>query len=108
MRAHARYCWLGLVDEQARIVAARATFGADTWRFRLSDTSRKQRFQLYFTVTFAKMDEDALVTVIPKPPPVLPELPQDLFYPFYLGATSAVRPHVALLVAVVSAAIVTA
>lgn len=79
-------------NPQRKIVAARMWYGTDSWRFRQSLSTTPQRFAFYTTVTFAEFPSEQTGAFVPPTPPILPQLPHDLFYPFVLSEASTTYP----------------
>ncbi|CEM14427.1 unnamed protein product [Vitrella brassicaformis CCMP3155] len=68
---------------QFRIVAAKATQRTGRLRYESAyDPSLKQSFVLSVIVTFARVPDKELKRSVPPRPPLLPSLPDDVFYPF--------------------------
>lgn len=73
-------------NPQARIVAAKESHVRGNLHFTQRDPEQAQAFQLYFTVSFVRMDDTGKQEAEYPPRPQLPLwLPYDLFYPFFLS-----------------------
>ena len=73
-------------NPQSKIIAARAQYATDTWTFK--SRSSTQKFTIQSTVSFVPKAATDTKEYVPPAPPVLPELPNDLFYPFTLSPAS--------------------
>ncbi len=100
------------LNPQSKIVAARASFGREDVQFvaETSDAGGTDTMDLVLatTVTFVNLGDEALEEYVPPAPPLLPEIPYDIFYPFLLSAApapAAVAPAVAFLAAAVAVAV---
>ena len=69
-------------NPQPFITAARVKYGHDQWQFSGVDNDVGKSFTFFTTVTFIEYVKEEAEPYIPQPPPVLPSLPHDLFYPF--------------------------
>lgn len=75
---------------QRKIVAARARYSTTEWA--LPRGAASAVLPLRATASFHLLGDSQLEGFVPPAPPLLPELPQDLFFPF---TTSAAPPRVA-------------
>lgn len=75
---------------QRKIVAARARYSTAAWALPQGATTAV--LPLRATASFHLLGDSELEGFVPPTPPLLPELPQDLFFPF---TTSAAPPRVA-------------
>jgi tectonic-1/3 len=77
-------------NPQAKVVAVRKRWGADTWVFSREDSRvlatggamEKQTFTFTTTVTWTQFPGQAPAQLVAAPPAVVPPLPSDLWYPF--------------------------
>ena len=77
------------MNPQPKIVAARVSFGREDVKF-IADsnptTSTKEMILVLTTsVSFVHLVNEALEEYVPPAPPLLPEIPYDIFYPFLLS-----------------------
>merc|ERR1711916_322398 len=85
------------------IVGARLSYVTEDWSMECandasciamsSGTARSQRFFLSMGVRYTLLGDLPLETVV-LPPPTLPKMADDVFYPFTLSLSSAPRAHV--------------
>eukprot|EP00003_Mantamonas_plastica_P014062 TRINITY_DN2441_c0_g2_i3.p1 TRINITY_DN2441_c0_g2~~TRINITY_DN2441_c0_g2_i3.p1 ORF type:complete len:372 (+),score=109.43 TRINITY_DN2441_c0_g2_i3:926-2041(+) len=85
-------------DPQNRIVGARVSYQTADLRYNciggscqysvMTSATDLQPFVLASTVRFVLLPDQALVEVVPPPPPGLPTLPDDIFYPFTIEVAS--------------------
>merc|ERR1712195_113839 len=78
------------LNPQPKIVAARVSFGREDFKFinnnNPTDTATKKTNVILTTsVTFVHLANEALEEYVPPAPPLLPEIPYDIFYPFLLS-----------------------
>jgi hypothetical protein len=97
------------LNPQPKIVAARVSFGREDIKFIAESnptTSQSKTMNLVLTtsVSFVHLVNEALEEYVPPAPPLLPEIPYDIFYPFLLSGAqrSVVNVWGALMVTLVS------
>jgi tectonic-1/3 len=78
------------LNPQPKIVAVRVTFGREDIKFianknPASNTAATMDVILSTSVTFVHLTNEALEEYVPPAPPLLPEIPYDIFYPFLLS-----------------------
>lgn len=78
------------LNPQPKIVAARVSFGREDIKFIANanptgQTSATMDVVLTTSVTFVHLANEALEEYVPPAPPLLPEIPYDIFYPFLLS-----------------------
>ena len=77
------------LNPQPKIVAARVSFGREDVRFisngNPTASGEKMNLVLSTSVTFVHLGDEALEEYVPPAPPLLPEIPYDIFYPFLLS-----------------------
>merc|ERR1711916_75805 len=77
------------LNPQPKIIAARVVFGTEDVQFVASSndkTGATMDLVLTSSVTFVDLADEALEEYVPPAPPLLPEIPYDIFYPFLLSA----------------------
>merc|ERR1711907_63279 len=77
------------LNPQPKIIAARVVFGTEDVQFVASSndaTAATMDLVLTSSVTFVELVDEALEEYVPPAPPLLPEIPYDIFYPFLLSA----------------------
>ncbi|CAM9539622.1 unnamed protein product, partial [Heterosigma akashiwo] len=74
----------GYDNPQRKIVAAQVLYGKEDWTFRPRTRRTTQTFVVANTVTWVHLEDQALEAYTPPAPPVLLEVPYDVFYPFYI------------------------
>lgn len=95
------------LNPQSKIIAARVVFGTEDVQFVASskDASATMDLVLTSSVTFVHLGDEALEEYVPPAPPLLPEIPYDIFYPFLLSAgVSTVASDVSFVALAVAAA----
>jgi hypothetical protein len=75
------------LNPQPKIVAARVSFGREDINFisNGSPATESMNLVLSTSVTFVHLGDEALEEYVPPAPPLLPEIPYDIFYPFLLS-----------------------
>ncbi len=77
-------------NPQNKIVAAASSIETSNWVWRLPhDSTLTQTFQFTITTTFVYTDKNQLTGYLPPAPPVLFEVPYDVFYPFLSSSASS-------------------
>lgn len=77
-------------NPQNKIVAASSSVETSNWVWRLPhDSTSTQTFQFTVTTTFVYTDKNQLTGYLPPAPPVLFEVPYDVFYPFLSSSASS-------------------
>ncbi len=76
-------------NPQRSIIAARASWGRDTWAFTNTDVTQKQEFQVKVSIKYLQVTTSTISQYVPSGPPIVPKLPSDFLYPFYVGRSSA-------------------
>jgi hypothetical protein len=96
------------LNPQSKIIAARVVFGTEDVQFVANSKDATATMDLVLTssVTFVYLGDEALEEYVPPAPPLLPEIPYDIFYPFLLSAgVSSVASGVSFAVLAVAAAV---
>ena len=82
---------------QWKVVDARLEFKTGDWRFQwaagfgANSDSAKRNFELTTVVTFTDVTKPKPGFFIPAPPPLLPAIPHDVFFPFDVATAGAGR-----------------
>ena len=79
-------------NPQNKVVAARVSYPTSAWTFSREDGGA-QRFLLTSTVTYTYFDKPASTSWLPAPP-IIPAMPDDLWYPFSSNAGGASQIYV--------------
>jgi hypothetical protein len=65
-----------------KLLAAASCFSSGTWRFTAADKTQPQTFVVQHSVTFSVLQQDPARMARRHVPPLSPNLPADLLYPF--------------------------
>lgn len=76
-------------NPQRAIVAASTAYYRSTWTYTQPVTTTLQPFTLKVSVRFLHVTPSSVAQYVPSGPPLVPKLPADFLYPFYLGRSSA-------------------
>jgi hypothetical protein len=76
-------------NPQRAVVSARASYARQAVQFTQATATATQRVSVGATVSFLHWPWSGIKEVVPSSPPVLPSLPADFLYPFYMPSNSA-------------------